>query len=183
MAHAREHSPVDSSVASDAHEVQPVASPLVHVKHEASQATHLRSASSANLPAGHSDTQAPLSEYLVPAVGQVRQEELLEAEHVSHDSWQDAQIPAVPTTLEKRSGGHSLTHVPSSKKGAAEVVQLWQSVALGPLQVPHEPSQGKQTLLAFANLPSGVHEDTQLPGALKNGDVEAQVLHSPLPGP
>jgi len=113
----------------------------------------------------------------------VRQVELLAPEQVSQEEWHEVHTPLVPITSEKRSAGHSLTQVPSSKKGAATVVQLWQSLAPGPLQVPQDASHGTQTLLALANLLMGVHDDKQLPGASKKGDVEAQVLHSPLPGP
>jgi len=61
MVHAREHSPVDSRVASGAHEVQLVASPLEHVAQEASHATQASPPTSAYLPAGQSATQVPLS--------------------------------------------------------------------------------------------------------------------------
>ena len=62
-------------------------------------------------------------------------------------------------------------------------VQLRHSKLEGPVQVPHEASQARQTLLAFVYFPAVVHEARQLPGGSKNGVDDAHCVHSDAVGP
>jgi hypothetical protein len=62
-------------------------------------------------------------------------------------------------------------------------VQLKHSELDGPVHVPHDVSQARQTLLAFVYLPALVHEARQLPGGSKNGLDDAQFVQSDAVGP
>lgn len=75
-----------SNSAPSMQEVQLVAPPAEHVAHVASQTSQLFSALSVYLPAGQSETHAPLSEYGVPLLGQLRQANDPGPLHIAHDA-------------------------------------------------------------------------------------------------
>ena len=135
------------------------------------------------MPTAQLPTHEPLSKYGVPVVGQLRHDVLPAAEHSLQVLAQAEQVVTPSMTSTKvPSLGHSATHAPPYRNGAAALVHVRHSALEGPLHVPHEASQGWQTLLESAYLPLGVHVARHVP-ASKKGCVEAHVTHSVAAGP
>ena len=78
-------------------------------------------------------------------------------------------------------------HSPLERKGALVPLHVMHSVLVGPLQVPHEASQGSHTPLLLAYLPTGVHAARQLPSRvprmLKKGVAAEHDVQSLAVGP
>jgi len=110
-------------------------------------------------------------------------EELLEqVEHVEWHAMQPKDEPASMVTNVR--AGHSSMHSPSTKNGFAPLgSQLRHSVLAEPVHVWHSGWQLSQVPVLLANLPSGVHDGTQmLPWELlasKKGAVPPQEVHRP----
>lgn len=92
----------------------------------------------------------------------------------------------MPTTSTKAAAGQEATQVPLERKGVDPLVQVRHWLAFGPEHVPHAASQGSQTLLEFAYLPTVEHESRQLPNegsGLKNGVAAGQFVQALDDGP
>jgi len=138
---------------------------------------------------GQVATHVPASNRGVPAEGQLVHSVLPVPLHSRHEGSHATQVATSPTRPEKVPLlGQSLTHVPLWRKGVAANVQLKHSALVAPLHVPHAVSQGWQTLLPSAYLPSGRHDGRHAPDEapateLKNGEAAAQVVQSVADGP
>ena len=95
-------------------------------------------------------------------MGQLRQSVLPAPEQSSQEEWHDSQmavpLPSIATKVPLV--GQEMTHVVPYKKVAA-VPQVMQSDAVAPEHVAHVEWHRSQTLLEFAHLPDGVHDERQ----------------------
>ena len=152
-----------SCVAPATQEVQPEEVPSEHVAHVASHAVHVLLAS-AYLPLGQLATHEPSSKLGVPLLGQVIHAALDTPEHVAHVAWQSVHVACAPTISTKVPLlGHSEMHAPPERKGALVPEHVMHSVADGPEHVPHVAWHASHTPLLLAYLPTGVHDERQLP--------------------
>lgn len=100
-----------SNVAPARQVVQSADDPAEQVAQDASQGLQAFATSSGKVPSGHAATQPPLREYLVPVLGQLRQDAVDPPEHVRHEGSHAMHLTCAPIFSEYVSDGQALTQV------------------------------------------------------------------------